>query len=272
MNHLRTDIHSLRLKQEQYGLTSERRLTEQEHAVRNIQNSIGNLQNIQRQANVAQRQILLEQDSLIHEQIAQVLATQQRLEVKLDAIKVAALEKAVQEIASSVSQPNSNIQCLKLHSIFVSASIMQSKGSNHCACACHRRSIIKTPQLLHRVLGTLFIGYVGIPRLTPSCDTRTCIRRSSFTAMVTYTFPMWFLARAVFMVIKMSSYLGPQFSLTVSRIVAHSSAIFEYAVRGDIDDLKEILSHRIASPCDISYPEGYSVLMVRPILFTDYLD
>ena len=265
MNDLRTNLNSLQLKQEQYGLTSDRKLTEQDHAARNIQASIENLQNNQRQADVAHGQTLLRQESAIHEPIAQVLAAQQRLEIKLDAIEIATVGKAVQGIASSILQPTTGTQYLNRRSISMSASIMQSKCSDNCTCVCHRRSNIRTPQPLHRILGVLFIGYVGMPRITPSCDTKACIQRSSPTAVVTYFFPMWFLAWAVSLILRLSSYKGPQLSLTVSRIVAGSSAIFEYAITGKIDDVKTVLSHRIATPRNIGSNDGYSVLMVSLI-------
>ena len=262
---MQTHLNSLQLRQEQFGLVSDRKLTERERAARKIQASIGDLQSIQREADITQGQTLLRQESAIHESTAQVLAAQQRLEIKLNDIEAATVGKVVRDIASSIRQPTLGTESLEHRSISVSASIMQSKCSNRCVCACHRRSNIRTPRLLHRIFGALFIGYTGIPRITPSCDTRGCIQRSSPTVLVTYFFPMWFLAWAVSLVMRLSTYNGPQFSLAVSRIVSSTSVIFEYAVRGNLDDLKMVLGHRIASPRDIGYPNGYSALMVTSV-------
>ena len=272
MNDLRTNLDSLQTNQEQYRLMQDQKLTEQEHAARKIQASIRDLQDIQRQVDITQGQAILRQESALQRPIAQILAAQQRLELKLNSIEAATVERVVQGIASSMIQPTSDSQYISRRSISVSASIMQSKCSDHCGCACHRRSSFRTPQPLHQIFGILFIGYIGIPRLTPSCDTKACIQRSSPTAVVTYVFPIWFLAWAVSLVMRLPSYKGLQFSLAVSRVVAASSAIFHHTIRGNINDIKVLFSHRIASPCDVSYPDGYSVLMVIPVQLRHYHD
>lgn len=45
-----------------------------------------------------------------------------------------------------------------------------SKCRHRCSCVCHAESSVETPSLIRSIIGHLFIGYVGIPSLTPKCE------------------------------------------------------------------------------------------------------
>lgn len=67
-----------------------------------------------------------------------------------------------------------------------------------CRCSCHKPCHVQSPSILNRVLGSLLIGYYAIPTLVAgSCDTLSCLNRSAATINAIYTFPYWFLCRAI---------------------------------------------------------------------------
>jgi hypothetical protein len=43
-----------------------------------------------------------------------------------------------------------------------------------CYCACHGLRKTATPALVDRLLGQLFVGYAGLPLLSPKCDAEDC--------------------------------------------------------------------------------------------------
>ncbi len=49
--------------------------------------------------------------------------------------------------------------------ICVKACHLLSRGCRGgCRCQCHRRAVLRTPRLLERLIGTLFLNYIGILR------------------------------------------------------------------------------------------------------------
>lgn len=67
-----------------------------------------------------------------------------------------------------------------------------------CHCSCHKPCYVRSPSILNRVLGSLFIGYYAIPMpVSGTCDTLSCLNRSTATINAIYTFPYWFLYRAI---------------------------------------------------------------------------
>ena len=172
--------------------------------------------------------------------VADLQSCQQRLELKLDLTEAQSIAKDVQSTAGThISR-----------SIYISTSILRMRCSNGCVCICHRRQTRKTPSFLTSFFGTLFIGYAGLPRITQPCDVDACIRRTSPTVMVTYYFPAWLLARAFVLAVKLSSSDEPQLYLRFPRIVSVNSRIFIFAMRGDVNAMKQLLQKRLGSPFD----------------------
>lgn len=67
-----------------------------------------------------------------------------------------------------------------------------------CRCSCHKPRYVRSPSIFNRVLGSLFIGYYAIPTpVASSCDSSSCLNRSTATINAIYTFPYWFLCRAI---------------------------------------------------------------------------
>jgi len=132
-----------------------------------------------------------------------------------------------------------------------------------CSCACHKRHQVQTPRILDHLIGTLFLGYSGLPMVTPSCNESSCRQRSIPSTQMTYYFPRWFLQRAISLAIMLLPNDGPVASLRVQRAVSGSSKIFDYANIGDVDGMKRLFSSGLASPHDVRFDSGTSALQVR---------
>jgi hypothetical protein len=131
-----------------------------------------------------------------------------------------------------------------------------------CCCACHKRHQVQTPRILDHLIGTLFLGYSGLPIVTPSCDESSCRQRSIPSTQMTYYFPRWFLQRAISLAVMLLPNDGPVASLRVQRAVSGSSKIFDYANVGDVDGMKRLFSSGLASPHDVRFDSGTSPLQV----------
>ena len=76
-----------------------------------------------------------------------------------------------------------------------------------CLCHCHKVTNLVTPNSLGRLIGRLFIGYVGLPLLSHrTCNRITCRRgRSQTTIRIAYLFPLWFALRLIALTITKAS-------------------------------------------------------------------
>ena len=71
---------------------------------------------------------------------------------------------------------------------------------SYCGCSCHKPRQLKSPSILNRVLGSLFIGYCAIPTvLAGKCDTASCLNRPTAILKVIYIFPYWVFCRAIYL-------------------------------------------------------------------------
>ena len=132
-----------------------------------------------------------------------------------------------------------------------------------CSCACHAESRIRSPQLFDRILGSLFVGYSGLPVLSRKCDQQSCHLRAQPMSYVTYFFPRWFLARVVSFVLTTTPLAGPVASLKVQRTVPGHADIFTYAKLGDVGKMKHLFENGLASPHDVHAESGVTALHVR---------
>ena len=244
------------------GVISGQAIARQESAIEEVQRKIEGLQAFQQQSSAAQTQRSRERERGMLDSTSKLLATQRNIEIKLDAVQAAATISAAQGLSPTPKQPESALDPQHLHSVEVPASLVRWSCLNSCACACHRRYTAKSPNFLSRFCGLLFLGYVGLPVITPSCNVSECAYRASPVAVVTYHFPLWFLARVVSVAMKGSYFEGPQFCLRVSRVIDGSSNIFSLVERGETGALRQALQKRIVSPFDISHTTGLSLLMV----------
>jgi hypothetical protein len=131
-----------------------------------------------------------------------------------------------------------------------------------CNCVCHKRQYFKSPQILNRLVGSLFIGYSGLPIATPQCTEYSCQRRSAPSTQISYCFPSWFLKRQLSLSILYTPLDGPIVSLRIPRLVSPTSKIFDYALLGNVAGMKFLFKEGLASPNDVRFDCGVSALQV----------
>ena len=235
----------------------------------------------QHQSNVTSEQRASQHNTDVQYSIAQVYAAQQRLQLNLDIIEASNIARFAESTAGTTtsaaveSEANSsgpirfsgstsarNIRS----SISITASSPGFRCMIGCSCSCHDRKAIKL-RLLDRFFGSLFVGYVGLPYITPKCDDRLCAQRTSPLILATYVFPSWLLAKAILATLKYTYRVGPEFNVRVAPIVPHDSAILHLCKNGDPEGVKSLLRQGLASPYDASSLDGNTPLTVEFITF-----
>lgn len=116
--------------------------------------------------------------------------------------------------------------------------------------------------MLQSVLGSLFVGYAGLPVLTPSCSSRVCQGSSEGLLQVNYYFPQWFLARILSLVVKFQDAQTPEVSLRLLNVRSSCESIFQHALHGDAESMKFLLNNGKGSVLDVTDDSGHSPLHV----------
>jgi hypothetical protein len=132
-----------------------------------------------------------------------------------------------------------------------------------CSCICHSKRSVKTPALWKNVLGSVFVGYSGVPVLTPACDETSCLQRTTFGADITYYFPTWLISRAISVNLSASTFGTPELSLRMPRMINWAAPLWYGARIGDQIRVEMLFSEGNASPYDVN-AYGQSSLHVRP--------
>lgn len=128
-----------------------------------------------------------------------------------------------------------------------------------CICICHKERRMRTPQALDSLIGTLFVGYSGLPMFMHKCSQPSCHSRSRPLAHVDYVFPQWFLARMVSFVVAMNA-SGPMATLEIPRTVPADAELFTFAKLGNTEGLIDLFRSGRASPNDMHYQSGVTAL------------
>ena len=131
-----------------------------------------------------------------------------------------------------------------------------------CSCVCHQRGSLQTPKLLQSILGTLLIGYSGLPVLTKPCDQHSCHLRARPTSSITYFFPRWFVARAISLILSSTPLAGPVATLKMQRTVSGDADVLNFAKLGQVEELKTLFEQGLASPHDVHFESGVTPLHV----------
>ena len=108
------------------------------------------------------------------------------------------------------------------------------------------------------------LRYTGLPVMNTKCDNETCKNGAAYSLDITYCFPQWFLARAIYLVVA-KAYTGePTVSLTVRRRVDHTRRpnILRLARSGNIEAIRTLLEGREAFLNDIEASNGRTALQV----------
>lgn len=156
-------------------------------------------------------------------------------------------------------QPDNNTVCIRTE--------MRPYGSCKiwCSCCCHAQHSVRFPRVLKNMMGSLFIGYSGLPILTAPCSEKTCSKRSSPSMHVSYYFPTWFLSRVLNFNASFNAFKGPQLNLHVPRLVGWSHPLWRLAHADQVISIQKLFDENLASPFDVN-AYGQSALHVCGLL------
>lgn len=138
----------------------------------------------------------------------------------------------------------------------------ESKCLKWCSCQCHRTTAVQTPDIAKILIGSLFIGYNGIPSFAKRCSEKSCRRQSKPTLKVSYHFPTWLLNRMFQFAVSSTPLDGPRISIHMPRIVPDNSEVFVCAVRGNLAGMISLFERGVASPFDVGSGTGRTPLHV----------
>ena len=134
-----------------------------------------------------------------------------------------------------------------------------------CACQCHALSRYQYPWWVAPLIGSLFIGYSGLPYLCAAgCNENKCTKRDDALIKVTYYFPAWapYFSSMLSFVARWNRLDELDYSLRMPRVVPSSSNIFILAQKGNVQGIEKLVSLSKASIQDVSVGEGRSVMHV----------
>ena len=134
-----------------------------------------------------------------------------------------------------------------------------------CACQCHVLSRYQHPRCIAPLIGSLSIGYSGLPYLcTAGCNENKCTKRDDALIKVTYYFPAWasYFSSMLSFVGRWNRLDELDVSLRRPRVVPSSSNIFILAQKGNVQGIEKLVSLSKASIHDVSVGEGRSVMHV----------
>ena len=128
-------------------------------------------------------------------------------------------------------------------------------------CCCYPRRRIQIANVLSSLVGSMCISYLG-GQMSQPCEQCICRTKLPVRLNISYYFPRWFLAMVVNIFLSFDRAGSPSVSLQMPRIRPDTSKIFHLATAGDIGGMQSMFTRGLASPNDVSYTFGYSVLHV----------
>lgn len=138
----------------------------------------------------------------------------------------------------------------------------RSQCEGWCSCSCHKVNYFRTPEGTESAFGSMLIGFSAFPLQRQRCSEKNCQKQSIPTLRVTYHFPQWLIARMISFALSLTYMNGPQVSLHMPRVVDDNSAIFTFAVQGNLSGLKKLFKDGLASPYDVAARNGRTALHV----------
>ena len=265
-------LQDIEILQQQIDNAEDQRATSQENVAQLIQDKLEDLQTFQKQIETTQNRRSAEYQAALQEPISHLLASQQQIKLKLRSIEAGFKQNTdclARAMTYSILSPfGGSNRTQAFQSLRITATVIGRCGAESCKCSCHHHSrpTKRTPKVLDRFIGILFVGYFGIPYVNKICDHANCAQRSGSDIRFVYIFPTWLLARALVFLLNYSPIRGPELTIRMPRIVSNSSRIFLYASSGNVDGMREILDRGLGSPIDVDVTNGYTPLMVN-ILF-----
>ena len=143
-----------------------------------------------------------------------------------------------------------------------------------CLCQCHRVTNLATPNHLGKVIGRLFIGYIGLPLLSHrTCNRVTCRHgRSQTRIRIAYLFPLWFALRLIALTITKASTTF-MWTLSFPVVTQTSCPMLVLTSMGSIEKVQGLLATDAAvlNAIDIIASKSPLHVGITPILATGKL-
>ena len=140
--------------------------------------------------------------------------------------------------------------------------LRQHRCDASCDCNCHIHTRARSPQMLQSLVGSLFVGYTGLPALASTCSNAKCRRTSEGFLQIDYLFPPWFLARMISMAMRFRDSKIPDLSMRVLNVRSSYEAVFLSAREGDAGLIRHLLTVKQASVQDVTHDSGHTPLHV----------
>ena len=158
---------------------------------------------------------------------------------------------------------NENSTCTRSEGVCVRLNRQPTTCTAACSCICHTTAKASTPAIIDRVLGQFFVDYAGLPFLNPRCNAEGCTKSQSPWISLQYWFPLGYFWSQIFRLqVAYRTNFGPQIALRTLRRVPDTALSIKYALTGNIEGLKALFAHGLASPEDVCSTRGYSLLRV----------
>ena len=154
--------------------------------------------------------------------------------------------------SSSTASPTRFLDTSAVPSNSIFHLIKHQRCKRPCSCVCHRQGCLQSARWLENIVGSLFVGYAGLPLFFNRCNIKSC-RRSSQTALcIRYVFPGWLMQRVIITKMDFSQNKGPELLLRVLRVRPNNAPIFDAMIRNNIDIIRHLLRSGEASVLDVS--------------------
>lgn len=137
--------------------------------------------------------------------------------------------------------------------------------SELCMCHCHKSTSLNSPQWMKGLIGSIFIGYSGVPlaKRRP-CTEKVCLKEHQTLLKVSYFFPTWFMGRMLVFRDRYSPLDGHSISVRTPRTLDGNAPAVWAAVHGNVESMRDLFAKGMASPFDVD-DLGQSLLGVRHV-------
>lgn len=167
-----------------------------------------------------------------------------------------------QRCSSSQSIHSQILQARASDDIAVRVNRYRLKCRSGCTCVCHKERK-SSGSFLNKVFGQVFVGYAGLPFISPKCDITDCEKAQVPFVSAEYWFPLGFCwSKIIQLQVIFQPSFGPRFNISTFRSVPDTAACVEFALHGNIDGLKCLFARGEASPWDVSITRGYTLARV----------
>ena len=267
LQYLHTNTTNPQTSMQQIETATDQRSVEPVLDIQEVGHIVTDVQTNNAEINDTWDQKVPQQESPVQQSLGRLPGAQRQVHVNLSEREAVRLAQTARSLLSPITSGSRDIGTSPIRSTINSSiqptwSLTCWQCSRVCSCRCHEhRSNSMSPLSLDRFIGTLFLGYFGLPKLAKACDNAQCSQRSNPSVLIVYFFPTWLLARAMIILMKFSLTSRPELLIRVPRVLDANASIFHYSDAGDVNGIKRLFERGLSSPFDVDNT-GYSALMV----------